>query len=89
MTDPRAEALRLISEAGEKLQEAIALVYDAIPEHSLEAYTIACVAKKLDKAVSTVFEMCRDGRLMTVDGRIPAWVLDDYLHGKRQARKRA
>jgi excisionase family DNA binding protein len=49
----------------------------------LQMLTPAEACKLLRKSTSTIYEMCKDGRLMSVDGRIPRKVVRDYIDGKR------
>ena len=73
----RAEELSL----ERKRQEVVAKLY-ARPL----AYTQQQAAKALNRSVTTVWRMTRDGRLALVDELIPVWSIDEYLRPKKTKR---
>lgn len=67
---------------------ALAACVEAMAEvEDLKMVSIKETAGLLDVSESTIYAMCRDGRLRSVDGKIPRKVIREYIDGKRVARR--
>lgn len=91
MTSQRISVQDALTEATKLVTQAFALIGAVVEQSSqmqdLEALTVHETMARLRKAESTIYQMCRDGRLEMIDERIPVTVIKEYLAGNRQARK--
>jgi predicted DNA-binding transcriptional regulator AlpA len=79
-----------LDEANAHMAKAFTLIADAMEAMSttedLQMLTVDETATLLNRSRSTIYVMCKDGRLCLIDDRIPRWVVKDYVAGKRQAK---